>query len=64
MLKAIMGKGLIRIIRVIIILISWLCTSEKSTIKVNSIFNNKKYFAENLVVNKKTCIFAPSFFSG
>lgn len=28
MLKAIMGKGLIRIIRVIIILISWLCTSE------------------------------------
>ena len=64
MLKAIMGKGLIRIIRIIIILISWLCTSEKSTIKVNSVFNNKKYFPKNLVVNKKTCIFAPSFFSG
>ena len=64
MLKAIMGKGLIRIIRVIIILILWLCTSGKSTIKVNSVFNNKKYFAENLVVLKKTCIFASSFFSG
>ena len=38
MLKAIMGKGLIRIIRVIIILISWLYISEKSTIKVNSVF--------------------------
>ena len=63
MLKAIMGKGLIHIIRVIIILIS-LCTSEKSTIKVNSVFNNKKYFSKNLVINKKTCIFASSFFSG
>ena len=30
MLKAIMGKGLIRIIRVIIILISWLCTHLKN----------------------------------
>ena len=38
MLKAIIEKGLIRIIRVIIILILWLCTSGKSTIKVNSVF--------------------------
>ena len=62
MLKAIIEKGLIRIIRVIIILILWLCTSEKSTIKVNSVFNNKKIFRRKFGCFKKNVYLCIKFF--
>ena len=58
MLKAIISNGLIRIIRIIIILISWLCTSEKSTIKVEVVLT---FYFVKIERNSYLCISEPSF---